>query len=224
MRERALLGRAVQDSLPAVSSVRKGIRSSFSRDFMVCEWKHVVAIDAAGDTKTAVECLLVNTTDDEIATVCFPLYFDRPPEDVGAWAKAGKASLRVDTNPWDSDAGSGLFTVHFLAPLKPREHTRLRWGYGNKGSFAPGDEWWEWYFGRIHSAFTVKLDFASCWHVSGIRGLVVPEGRISSPPRQRRSAITWAIKAPMPGRKYRLEFSLTREGTTDSQQEDGQGR
>jgi hypothetical protein len=177
---------------------------------MMCQWDHLVAVDAEGNTETTIDCLAVNIADEEIAAITFPVYFDSAQYKLPAWAKIGRSPLHLDLTQWDQATGNGLVTVHFLVPLKPREHVRLKWGYSNPHSFSNGDEWWEWFIGRPHSLFKVRLSFDEAWSVSAIRGFVVPDDHAPQAPVLRGNQITWSVPAPIPGKKYRLEFALAK--------------
>lgn len=210
LRERVIVRHALQGTLPAVRSIRNGLRSSLIEDFMMCQWDHVVTVDAEGNTETSIDCLFVNITDDKIATITFPVYFDSAQEQLVAWAKVGRLPLHLDLRQWDQTIGNGLVTVQFPVPLKPREHIRLKWGYSNPHSFSEGDEWWEWFFGRPHSLFKVRLVFAEEWSVSALRGFIIPGDHTPQPPRLRGNQVIWSVPAPIAGCKYRLEFALAR--------------
>lgn len=212
MRERILVGRALKDTLPAVHSIRMGLRSRATNDFMMCEWDHQVEVDGDGNTSTQIECLLVNITEATIDTIAFPVYFDSAESELRAWAKAGRTPLRVDVGQWDQENGLGLVKVFFLSPLKPRDSVRLRWGYFNRGSFAEGEEWWEWFIGRPHAMFKVGLSFDGCWSVKALSGCVMPDDHAPEAPRLRKNKIMWTVAAPVPARKYRLDFTLERTG------------
>jgi|WetSurMetagenome_2_1015567.scaffolds.fasta_scaffold322190_2 hypothetical protein len=58
LRERVIVGRALRDTLPAVRSIRSGLRSTVIKDFMMCQWDHLVRVDAEGNTETTIECLV----------------------------------------------------------------------------------------------------------------------------------------------------------------------
>lgn len=215
IRERVLVGRALRNTLPAVRSIRKGFRSRATNDFMVCEWNHQVNVDGNGNTNTLIECLLVNITDGELDTIAFPVYFDSADTELRAWAKTGRSPLHLDVSQWDSDKGNGLVEVSFPSPLKPRDSFRLKWGYFNQGSFSDGDEWWEWFIGRPHGMFKLALRFDEGWSVRALSGCIVPEEHVPVPPRLRRNKILWTVAAPVPGRKYRIDFILARASGLD---------
>lgn len=208
IRERMVVGRALQDSLPAVRSIRDGLRSRASSDFMMCEWSHRVEVDRDGNTETTIDCLLVNITDVEQGSITFPVYFDSPEPKLAAWAKIGRSPLHLDLDQWDQSTGNGLVAVRFPAPLKPREHVRLRWGYRNRNSFSDGAEWWEWFIGRPHAMFKVVLSFDTEWSVNALRGSVVPSDHQPNAPKLRKNTILWTVPAPVPGSKYRIDFVL----------------
>ena len=211
LRDRAIVGRALQDTLPAVRSIRAGLRRRFTRDCMMCQWDHLITVDAGGSTETIIDSLVVNIADREMATIAFPVYFDSVPDQLPAWAKIGRSPLHLDLTQWDQATGNGLVTVQFTTPLKPREHVRLKWGYSNPRSFSEGNEWWEWFIGRPHSLLKVRLAFDEAWSLSALRGIIVPEDHAPQAPTLRGNQITWSVPAPMPGHKYRLEFALERQ-------------
>lgn len=196
-------------SIGRVESIRKGIRDSTTNDFFICDWRHVLEMNEHGYTRTQVNCLLVNITGEALDDVEFPAYFGGPPGDFRSWAKIGTTTYDpLEPATQDQSTGSMVFRIPFPTPLAPRKHIRVRYGYGWVGPYEEGDCWWEWYMARPHATFHFKYVLAPRWRITKARGIVIPNDHTPPQPRIHGKTLHWRINAPIPGRKYRVEYKL----------------
>lgn len=201
--------------IPVVESIRKGTRTTTVDDYFICDWQHAVLVDEHGNSKTEVDCLLVNTSGESKSDVVFPVYFENPTGRPHGWAKFGRSKRTVHPYEFDDSKASGVFRIRFPRPLPPGDHVRFQWGFNYLGVYSAGREWWEWYFGRPHSLFRIAFTFAPIWSLSNVQGYICGEEELSlNQPTVTGQAFVWRIHAPKIGRKCRLEFDLAQKNSS----------
>jgi hypothetical protein len=202
--------RELASELVKVLKIREGIASHLNHDFFICEWKHEVQIDSQGNTQTSIDCLLVNICREEKREVVFPVYFENANQDLQGWAKIGRVRNHLKPYEHDPNSGLGLFKIQLPLPLQPQDSVRLRWGYFYPQVFEIGENWWEWYFGRPHSNFSLRLTTAAPWKIANVRTRVLPPTYLAQGAVLHGQKITWTVRAPSLGHKYRIDFTLAR--------------
>jgi hypothetical protein len=203
----------IPNELTKAKIIKYGLAEHYTEDFMFCDWRHEVKVNANGDSEPSIECELVNVSEEVQTEIHFPIYikfnYKNHLEDFQVWIKIGTSLNNTILNDWDSKKNIGIVKIVFPYPLKPRDNLKIKWGYHCNAVYdGPGQHWFEWYIARPHSYFRVKYSFDNQWIVSNVVGSVVGKTEDTKQPLHKGNQITWFIRAPRPGYKYHLSWIL----------------
>jgi hypothetical protein len=210
--------RARRDPLVVARAMRKGNSSDSPNDLEMVEWRHEIAVDCDGNGRASAECIVVNIKDEVATEIKFPLWVDYCEqchashlESLDCWARIGQASYALIPEVWSTSEKIGFLRIPFPVPLQPNGNLRIRWGYYLPHLYShEGAHWFEWYARRPHSRFRVALKFDEAWQPENVNSTSIPETANVPPAKIRRNAIYFSVKSPRPGRKYRIDFQLSR--------------
>jgi hypothetical protein len=208
---------SLPSDLQTCVDIRQGISSTVSDRWLICDWYHAIIFHRGDVAEHTFDITLVNATDHVQDEKTFPIYrafcAQHGPADFQphhCWAKVGRANYDWQPEGLAEGHNAAIVRLRFPAPIQPRGDVRLRWGYQNQSHYHEGRNWFEWYFAHPQGRYRLRLDFRKQWVAANVGATVSTPDMVPPPPRVTGSVITWTIKGPMPGAKYRLDFDLRR--------------
>lgn len=209
------------DALGFARSMRSGNATDPPNDLEMVEWRHEITMDRDGNGRASADCTVVNMQDKAVTEIKFPLWVDYCEEcqashlaSLDCWARIGRASYTLTPEIWSVSDRIGFVRIPFPTPLKPNGDLRVRWGYYLPHLYShEGEHWFEWYARRPHSRFTLALKFDEAWQPENVRSTSIPETANVPPATVRGNTIHFSVKGARPGRKYRIDFRLSRRAT-----------
>jgi len=211
--------RGLPEELGYARAMRTGSPADSPQDFGMLSWRHEIVGDENGNGRASVDCTVVNTQDDAVTEIKFPLWVDycehchasRADTLTDCWSQIGRASLRsLLLEPWSNDERVGYLRIPFPTPLRANEHIRIHWGYSVSHLYShPGENWFDWYPRRPYSKFTLVLTFHESWQPYNARCIPSLETENIPPPQIRGKRIYFSVMGAKPGRRYRILFQLS---------------
>lgn len=196
-------------TLEAIWDIRRGVRwkarndpKVLQLDIAIADWNQQAHIDQWGNISTKIDARLVNTGAEMIKDIDLPVYYDgeiRPIADVTILGSDFTVAAE-----WDP-AGHGLFIIPFPNPLAPAEDIEFTYRYHHADAFHAGDEWYDWYFARIHFEYRLSLTFDASWRISEVRASTPDEPGFTPEPDTDGSRVAWHLQFPRRTR-YRLDW------------------
>jgi len=218
---RSLRIRVRRDALGLARAMRSGNATDQPKDLEMVEWRHEVVLDGDGTGRVNADCTVVNMQDEAATEIKFPIWVDYCEkcqashlESLDCWAHIGRASYTLTPEIWSISDRIGFVRVPFPIPLKPNGSLRIRWGYYLPHLYShEGAHWFEWYARRPHSRFALALKFDQAWQPENVSTTSIPETANVPPARVQGNTIYFSVKGARPGRKYRIDFHLSRRVT-----------